>query len=154
MPKHAVISWMATLNRLPTKDGMKKWGIEVDEECILCKEGKESRDHMFFTCRFSKSIWKRVLTLCGLQREVLSWVEELNWAIKKLKGKSLISKVLMINWNAYIYYIWRERNCRLFKHKEETEKQILEHMKISVKHRLTGLRNLASDSVNFSLCSS
>ena len=78
VPKHAVISWMATLNRLPTKDGMKKWGIEVDEECILCKEGKESRDHMFFTCRFSKSIWKRVITLCGLQREVLSWVEELN----------------------------------------------------------------------------
>ena len=109
---------------------------------------------MFFTCRFSKSIWKRVLTVCGLQREVLSWVEELNWAIKKLKGKWLISKVLMINWNAYIYYIWRERNCRLFKHKDETEEQILEHIKISIKHRLAKLRNVAFDSVNISLCSS
>ena len=53
-------------------------------------------------------------------KEVISWVKELNWAIKKLKGESLISKVLMISWNAYIYYVWRERNCRLFKHKEET----------------------------------
>ena len=56
VPKHAVISWMAILNILPTKDRMWNWGIELDEDCILCKEEKESREHMFFACRFSKTI--------------------------------------------------------------------------------------------------
>ena len=94
MPKHAVIAWMTILNRLPTKDRMKNCGMELDEDCILCKEEKESRDHMVFACSFSRAIWKRILSLCGLQREVLSWIGELSWAVRKLKGKSLLSKLL------------------------------------------------------------
>ena len=43
---------------------------------------------------------------------------------------------------------------QIVKYKEETEEKILEHMKISVKHRLAGLKNVAFDSVNISLCSS
>ena len=29
VPKHAVITWMAILNRLPTKDRLRSWGIDI-----------------------------------------------------------------------------------------------------------------------------
>ena len=35
IPKHVVIAWMADLNKLPTKDRLISWGMEVEGECVL-----------------------------------------------------------------------------------------------------------------------
>ena len=67
VPKHAVIAWMAILNRLPTIDRLQSWGIEARDCCALCKQDQETRDHLFFGCSFSRAIWKKVLVLCGLR---------------------------------------------------------------------------------------
>ena len=77
VPKHSFISWMAILNRLLTRDGLREWGVQVEESCVLCQIGLESRSHLFFGCSFSKEIWKRVLRLCNLRREVMEWENEL-----------------------------------------------------------------------------
>ena len=81
--------------------------------CILCKQEQESRDNLFFECSFSKDIWKMVLSLCGLQRDVFDWNSELQWAVQKLKGKALISILMRVGWTAFIYHTWKERNYRL-----------------------------------------
>ena len=47
-PKHSLIAWMTILNRLPTKDRLKAWELEVEEQCCFCQQGLESRDHVFF----------------------------------------------------------------------------------------------------------
>ena len=77
MPKHAIIAWMAILNRLPTKDRLKSWGLVMEEECPLCKHEQETRNHLFFECSYSKTIWKMILQQCGLRRNVLGWSYEL-----------------------------------------------------------------------------
>ena len=77
IPKHVFISWMALLNRLPTMDRLALWGMEVRGQCYLCQEELESRDYLFFGCRYSKNIWKQNLQLCGLNREVGTWSSEL-----------------------------------------------------------------------------
>ena len=110
---------MAILNRLPTKDRMSEWGMQLDRGCVLCHNVKESRNHIFFGCSFSKGIWKEVLSLCHLDRGVLDWEQELKWAVQRLKGKAMISSLLKVAWNAYIYNIWRERNIRIHDQKEE-----------------------------------
>ena len=56
IPKHVIVAWMAMLNRLPTMDRMIAWGLEVDGVCRLCRNGMESRDHLFFDCSFSKEV--------------------------------------------------------------------------------------------------
>ena len=96
VPKHAVIAWMAILNRLPTIDRLQSWGIEARDCCALCKQDQKTRDHLFFGCPFSKAIWQKVLSLCGLKREVMEWKNELSWDAQKIKGKSLISLILRI----------------------------------------------------------
>ena len=77
VPKHVFISWMAILNHLPTMDRLASWGMEVRGVCCLCQEEMETRDHLFFGCNFSKTIWRHILQLCGLHREVGGWQEEL-----------------------------------------------------------------------------
>ena len=61
---------------------------------------------MFFGCSFSKVIWKSVLKLCNIRREVGSWSEEIHWVVKKMKGRALISLILRIAWRACIYLTW------------------------------------------------
>ena len=48
--------------------------------------------------------------------------------VKKLKGKALISTILKVSWNAVIYYVWKERNNKIFSQNEETTERILEHI--------------------------
>ena len=65
MPKHAVIAWMVVQNRLPIKNKLKSWGMEVNEECELCKSAVETREHLFYDCNFSRQFWIEILSLCG-----------------------------------------------------------------------------------------
>ena len=71
LPKHVIIAWMAIQNRLPTKDRLQAWGIEIEGICALCHQEPETRDHLFFGCAFAVSIWKEMLRNCGLERESL-----------------------------------------------------------------------------------
>ena len=75
IPKHAFITWLAILNRLPTKDRLKAWGMDIDGNCVFCNE-QETRNHLFFECNFSKGIWKEIMCRCGLNRRILSWESE------------------------------------------------------------------------------
>ena len=123
----------------------------MDGLCCFCKHEQETKDHLFFSCLYSKAIWKLVLSLCGLDREVLDWEGEMKWAVLKLKGKALLSKVLRIAWSSFIYHIWKKRNGRIFGKMEQTAEQIIDHIKLAVRHRLASLKNVAPDTVNISL---
>ena len=90
MPKHAIIAWLAILNRPPSMDKLMSWGIKVLGMFILCKQEQEPRDHLFFECSFSREIWRKVFSLSGIHKDVLDWNKELQWAVQKLKGKALI----------------------------------------------------------------
>ena len=59
-----------------------------------------------------------VLKLCNLRREVGSWSEELQWAVKRMKGRALIFLILRLAWRACIYFIWKERNQRLYNNRK------------------------------------
>ena len=151
VPKFVLIAWITILNRLPTMDRLQAWGMEVTDICVLCKQGRESRNHLFLCCDYSKHIWEGILEMCGLRRVVYNWDEELKWAYQKLKGKSLLSIILRTAWSAYIYFVWKERNDRLYKSKEETSEQVLEQIKQGTRLKLEGLHNVKLDQINNSL---
>ncbi|XP_022714585.1 uncharacterized protein LOC111274234 [Durio zibethinus] len=75
--KCTVIAWMAILNKLPTKDRLTSWGIANEGGCVLCSQETESRNHIIFSCSYSKTVWKGVLRLCNLHKEVAGWENEL-----------------------------------------------------------------------------
>ena len=126
--------------------------MAVDELCCLCQQENKSKDHLFFGYAYAKTIWKRIMQLCELRREVGSWEEELKWAILKLKMKALVSIILRLAWKAAIYHLWRERNQRKYEQIKENPEQVMNHVKVAVRLRTMGLKNIASDDVNRRLC--
>ena len=152
IPKHAMITWMAILDRLPTMDRLLSWGLATDGNCKLCQIEPENRDHLFFGCSFSRGIWRTILQLCGLNRRMVSWTEELDWAMQKFKGKALISVVLRLAWRAFIYHVWRERNRRMHEQQPGDHDQLVEHIKNDIRLRLNGLQNISNDLINYIIC--
>ena len=124
IPKHVFISWIAILNRLPTMDRLVSWGLIERGECCFYQNVLETQDHLFFECNYSKNLWKSILQLCDLNREVGNWDSELEWALRRIKGKALISLILRIAWKTYIYIMYGGR---------ETEEFMVIHQHLSCK---------------------
>ena len=97
------------------------------------------------------SIWNEILRKCGLNRESLGWERELSWASLKLRGKALNTTILRVAWSAFVYHIWRERNYRVFQHREETSVKILEDIMKVIRYRLAKLKKVKADEVNIML---
>ena len=55
VPRFSFIVWLAVRNRLSTGDRMRTWGIQ--QGCPLYGERDETRDHLFFACPFSFTVW-------------------------------------------------------------------------------------------------
>lgn len=58
VPKVSCCLCRAVHDRLKTRDKLLSFGMNVDPECVLCKEQAESRDRLFFKCPYSIFIWK------------------------------------------------------------------------------------------------
>ncbi|CAN7125990.1 unnamed protein product, partial [Brassica rapa subsp. narinosa] len=43
------------------------WGLNVDPICLLCNVDQESRNHLFFECGYSASVWSQIAFRCDLQ---------------------------------------------------------------------------------------
>ncbi|XP_039025894.1 uncharacterized protein LOC120159364 [Hibiscus syriacus] len=114
IPKHSLIAWMTILNRLPTRDRLQKMGISTDGLCINCSAHQETRDHLFSNCFLAAGIWKSIIIMNGMNFSALTWDEMVARACSSWKGKSLLTTILKISWNAFIYFLWQERNHRFF----------------------------------------
>ncbi|XP_048611918.1 uncharacterized protein LOC125586144 [Brassica napus] len=73
IPKHQTLAWLMLLNRSPTRDRLITWGLQVDPLCLLCNQGNESRDHLFFSCSFSATVWNHFSTSFGITSPSTSW---------------------------------------------------------------------------------
>ncbi|KAG5568633.1 hypothetical protein H5410_064349 [Solanum commersonii] len=59
-----------------------------------------------------------MLSWLFITRGSTGWNEELTWAIEHATNKTILAEVYRMTPAAIIYYIWQERNHRIFQHKE------------------------------------
>lgn len=109
VPRYAFITWLAVKNRLFTGDRMRQWGLV--QGCELCGERDEMRDHLFFACPFSYTVWEslaRNLVGSGINPD---W----QWTLQRLQRmrvKGMDSCLAKLLFQTTLYHIWRERNAR------------------------------------------
>lgn len=112
-PRHTTvlfITWLAVCDRLSTGVRMRLWG--GDQPCVLCGERDESRDHLFFACSFSFTVWSEVTG------KLLGHRLDLDWDItlaSLLGGLASNDKNILFRmcFQVTIYFVWRERNTRI-----------------------------------------
>ncbi|XP_056685776.1 uncharacterized protein [Spinacia oleracea] len=113
-PKGTFITWLALQNRLPTKDRLISWDIDISGECEFCLVHEEKLTHLFFECQYSKEIWSRVLTQMGMQRTIQTWDDEVRWAAVQSRSTKERAKLCSISFIETVYAVWIQRNSSVF----------------------------------------
>ncbi|KAJ9536783.1 hypothetical protein OSB04_un000007 [Centaurea solstitialis] len=131
IPRHAFIFWLAIKERLRTRDKLFGWSVNVSKSCVLCKVHDESHKHLFLDCSFSAEVWNSLLGLVNLNGFLMDVIGAANgWSkfINKLGGISCNNSCwsLVKRWlfGAVVYFLWQERNYRIFQGKERNAKSL------------------------------
>lgn len=140
IPKHNFMAWLATLNRLPTRDRLLQWSLNTDPKCLLCSTTDESRDHLLFECHYSASLWSCLSTRLGLTLPQ-NW-DSLITALLSLTGPPWYKKLCCLVWKLAIYSLWAERNSRLHRQCYRSVDSIAAAMNRTVKNRINSLREV------------
>ncbi|KAK9048398.1 hypothetical protein SSX86_032639 [Deinandra increscens subsp. villosa] len=83
--------------------------------CPLCYANFDSIDHLFFRCSYSASVWSTIRTKLGLGDINHVWTDIILKLCAVAGSKSFESIVARIGVAAASYYVWQERNNRLFR---------------------------------------
>ncbi|XP_074278526.1 uncharacterized protein LOC141602112 [Silene latifolia] len=108
-PKHSFIGMLAMQDKLPSIERLISRGIMLINRCSLCLRQCESISHLFFTCEFSAQVWGIVAARLHLQGVIFYLHATVN-ILLTARRNSLHNAGLL----ASIYYIWKERNSRIF----------------------------------------
>ncbi|CAL9222992.1 unnamed protein product [Arabidopsis halleri] len=110
VPRFSFITWLALLNHLPTRDRLRRWGMNTPASCVLCSTGVETHEHLFFECSYSTGLWG-LLAAKFFNNPPFNLPAAASWILLfNLPHQSKASTVLKLLFQSVIYHIWRERN--------------------------------------------
>ncbi|XP_010524744.1 PREDICTED: uncharacterized protein LOC104802714 [Tarenaya hassleriana] len=141
IPRMAFILWQAFQNRLPTKDRLVSWGMQISTSCILCNLEQESHEHIFFKCSFSHDVWNPIANYClpsppDYIEGCLPWVADPSHA--RDRGQPTLAKLCI---QLAVYELWRERNNRIFRDKARTATNIRMKIDRTMRDNLLALKS-------------
>lgn len=83
--------------------------------CVFCAAIPDSHDHIFFECVYPTEVWNKVCRLTTLNVNQPKWVEIVKILEQLAKKSSIAGLICRLVFGASVYFIWQERNNRVFK---------------------------------------
>jgi hypothetical protein len=115
VPRQAFILWIASMGRLHTMDRLLSHQIISSATCALCGLHTETHNHLFFQCTYSASVWRNITEKTLVNWPNMDWLCLLQWAATTFRKKKDFSHYLSrLALSVTIYFLWYERNNRIF----------------------------------------
>ena len=115
VPRYAMNLWLASMGRLSTMDRPHMANIADNNQCFFCGVETESHRHLFLQCSYSAGVWQTITSHTTMYWPNLQWEQLLNWAANHYSNRKGFNSILMRHTIAIaVYFIWKERNCRVF----------------------------------------
>ena len=108
--------------------------------CPLCQRGPDSHSHLFFECCYSSQVWQKVKVLAEIPVISDSWEDILGWLTSKAHSRSAKNVIGRLLVAAMAYYIWQERNNRIFSTHSRPPNQLVDLITSTVTLKLVTLR--------------
>ncbi|GJS59024.1 hypothetical protein Tco_0653808, partial [Tanacetum coccineum] len=142
IPRHAFNLWLVMKRRLKTQDMLRSWDLSSSlnaGSCLLCSSQPDSHEHLFFECTFSKQVWAHMSQLagCSLPSNVYDVVNSIIPFANRRTSMSIVTKLILA---ASTYFIWQERNERLFNNQHRSANQVIECISASIRLKLISCR--------------
>lgn len=140
IPRHSFLTWLVALNRIPTRDRLISWGLQVSPSCLLCAQTNESRDHLLFDCSFSWDLWRHLASRVGL-------IPSCDWnttlaEMQSLPGPLWRRRLCLLVWQMAIYTVWSERNSRLHRQTFRNFSSLSKQIDRDIRNKIQSLREV------------
>ncbi|CAL1392585.1 unnamed protein product [Linum trigynum] len=116
--------WMVSHEKIATVDNLRKRGMILPNWCSLCKQHEESISHLFFSCPFAIAIWDNFKKAFDLHGPYLPFIRQFLIAWRGLWCDPRFRDCIKLLPHAVCWYIWLERNNRIFRDVESSPKEI------------------------------
>ncbi|XP_022019057.1 uncharacterized protein LOC110919088 [Helianthus annuus] len=144
IPRHSFLLWLLVLRKLKTHDVMSRWNsgnMNLNLLCCsLCSRGPDSHEHLFFECDEAKNIWYGVRGRAGMGAIQNSWNDIFEYLLSIANSKKAANVIAKLVVGATVYFVWEERNRRLFTPKRRTKEQLIEIILSTVRMKLHTMR--------------
>ncbi|XP_035835763.1 uncharacterized protein LOC118484007 [Helianthus annuus] len=145
IPKHAFLLWLVCKRKLKTQDKLRQWDVRGATNlnllcCSLCQSGPDSHDHLFFECSYAMQVWSIIRPLADIHTssfKIGDIMEGLLSIPNKNSVRSIIGRLLLA---ASSYFIWQERNARLFNSTRRLADKLGEIIVSTVRLKLASLK--------------
>ncbi|KAJ0907226.1 putative reverse transcriptase zinc-binding domain-containing protein [Helianthus annuus] len=145
IPKHAFFMWLVIRRKLLTQDKILQWDISRRKNmnmmcCLLCYADIDSHAHLFFECSYSTQVWSTVRNKGGMGNVGSDWDSIVNWMAGRSCSKSAANYISRLVLAAATYFIWQERNARLFKNQTRPPDVLCDTILHTVRYKLMGVK--------------
>ncbi|KAL3516851.1 hypothetical protein ACH5RR_023753 [Cinchona calisaya] len=100
------------ISTLRIKGNKTEW-YHLVWDCVLCGNGEESVQHLFFQCAISQKVWQK---MCLIHKMLCSSSDEQCWMSAKWKANTFFNELKKLALSVRVYQIWRARNRFIFQH--------------------------------------
>jgi hypothetical protein len=140
IPRHSFMLWLAINGKLRTQDRLG-FGSPIGKlSCAFCQDVQDSHSHLFFECNYPLAVWNEFKSLVRLDHAPSS-LDELVLFLKKLPiNKSVWSILQRLVLGALVYYLWQERNLRLFQKKSRSVVELCKLIREVIRLRCLSLK--------------
>ncbi|CAI0540589.1 unnamed protein product, partial [Linum tenue] len=116
--------WMVYHENISTLDNLKRRGMILPNWCILCKCHEESISHIFFLCPFAVTIWESFRKGFDLHGPYPPSTRDFLIAWRGLWCVQRFSECIKLLPHAVLWFIWLERNNRIFRDVDSSPQEI------------------------------
>nr|GEW55871.1 hypothetical protein [Tanacetum cinerariifolium] len=133
---------------MKTQDKVMQWGKQSGLLCPLCNTTNDSHRHLFFMCDYSNEVWKNMAKKINLKNISYNWMDIVDELIV-MKNENIWNVVRRISFAAVVYFIWQERNQRIFRNEKRTVEKLHTAICNVVKLKLMNINVKDSKAVRF-----
>ncbi|XP_013739454.2 uncharacterized protein LOC106442299 [Brassica napus] len=151
-PKYSFLFWVALRQRLKTYDRIQQWNGAVDATCVLCKVTNETCHHLFFSCDYSKQIWKALVGRILQRAFTTSW-NELIEIISSARMPPTEQFLIRYAFQATVHALWRERNARRHGEQPQPATTLTKFVDKTIRLKLLSVKGLGHKYLEESLIS-
>ncbi|GKB96391.1 reverse transcriptase zinc-binding domain-containing protein [Tanacetum coccineum] len=142
IPRHAFHMWLIVKRKLKTQDRINPWDVvsSLGITCSLCDDVPDSHEHLFFNCSYASAVWnhmKHRADLGHVLHDVYAIIDHFGDSAKRKSSRVVIAKLVVA---ASAYFIWQERNWRLFKGTKRSVQQVIDCIVSAVRLKLLTCR--------------
>ncbi|XP_071705222.1 uncharacterized protein [Rutidosis leptorrhynchoides] len=139
IPRHSFTTWVALQSKLKIQDKYMIVDHQFAQSCPFCLSQKDSHKHLFFECDYPNEVWNVFKGLGRLDHAPDSWPDLIEYLQQRPINKSVWSIIQRLILGACVYYIWQERNLRLFQEKSRPLVNLVNIIKKNITLKLNGL---------------